>query len=550
MAERYQITSIDESWLVGERGGGSSAPGKAYDYDRLVDPAQLVDIEGTTIRDVALQVISDTGAETDAEKICALYDHVKLNVTYQYNTQQWGTGNYWASAAETFVHGHGDCACQAILFGALAQGAGFATRQVCIPGHAFCQVLMPDFDADSVTQWYTTGKSKWKTMKSLSTGVNFWVAPSGSGEMFKWMFADLTMCTYAGARGSNIVPKGTSGTGVLETDGGWDYPPEWKAKVAAGSVTYRYASDQGTHFEWMCESGVDWGSPDGMNERCFGASTKGVAEDGMVSIYCEAFQKFVEYDADDSGTIGSDEMAAILESAGLEAADMPKGAVSFPEFCEWYVGQRKAQEGIGALEPSQTAGYAAMYAPEQNKFYYFRGDNISTQKYPADGESQIGHTVEMHGSPWNFPEGIQVDAATFRNGKYVFFCGDQVIEKSPGMVLDQPKSLSKYGVPGGLDAVCHCSHTDTTYFFKSYPGETTQYWQKKGDGATAGPYDINGNTFSLPAEIQMCDAVYVDDDEMYYFFEKDQFYTKKRGYKTNSDPRPISEWGAGDLTWE
>lgn len=109
--------------------------------------------------------------------------------------------------------------------------------------------------------------------------------------------------------------------------------------------------------------------------------------------------------------------------------------------------------------------------------------------------------------------------------------------------------ISVYGVPGGLDAACHCSHTDTTYFFKSYPGETTQYWLKKGSGATSGPYDISGKTFSLPADIKMCGAVYVDDDEMYYFFESKQFYTKKRGYQTQSKPRPISEWGAGDLKW-
>eukprot|EP00440_Ansanella_granifera_P050106 gb/GFBE01054307.1/.p1 GENE.gb/GFBE01054307.1/~~gb/GFBE01054307.1/.p1 ORF type:complete len:615 (+),score=124.73 gb/GFBE01054307.1/:1-1845(+) len=550
MAERGQITSIDESSFLGDRGAAHSGPGGPYDYDRLVDPAQLVDLDGTSIRDVALKAIADAGAENDTEKVCALYDHVKLNVTYQYNTEQWGTGNYWASAAETLVHGHGDCSCQAILLGALAQGAGFATRHVCIPGHAFCQVLVPDFDADSVTQWYTTGKSSWKTMKTLSTGVNYWVVPTGEGEMLKWMFADLTMCTYAGARGSNVAPKGTSGTGVLETDGGWDYPAEWKACNAGASVTYRYATDQGTHFEWLCESGVDGGSPDGMNERCFGSSTKGVEDNGMIGIYCEAFQKFVEYDADDSGTITSDEMVAILESSGLSAEDMPGGAVTFPEFCEWYVGQRKTQEGIGVLEPSQTAGLAAMYSSDQQKFYYFRGDNISTQSYPADGDSAIGNDVDMHGSPWNFPEGIQVDAATFRDGKYVFFCGDQVIEKLPGMVLGAPKSISSWGVPGGLDAVCHCSHSDTTYFFKSYPGETTQYWQKKGNGATAGPYDINGNTFSLPAEIQMCDAVYVDDDEMYYFFEKEQFYTKARGYRTQEEPRPVSEWGAGDLTWE
>lgn len=552
MSQRGQITSIDEALFQGSRGGHASGPGQAYDYDRQVDPSQPVDLKGTTIRDVALKAIADAGAKSDTEKVCALYDHVKSNVTYQYNSVQWGIGNYWASAAETLVQGHGDCSCQAIALGALAQGAGFATRHICIPNHAFCQVLVPEFDADAVTQWYTTGKSSWKTMKTLSTGVNYWVAPTSGASMNKWLFADLTMCQYAGARGSNVAPKGTSGTGVLETVGGWDYPPEWKASIACKSVTYRYATDHGTHFEWLCESAVDGGSAEGMNERCFGSSTKNVEDDGSIGIYCEAFQAFVEYDKDDSGLISRAEMKAVVKKLGLDAEivdSMSGEQITFPEFCEIYVTARKIQKGQSTLEASETAGCASMYAPDQKKIYFFCRDTISTQPYPADTTSQIGNSVNMYGPPWNFPAGVQVDAAVFMNSTYVFFCGDIAIPKKPGMVLGTPMPISVYGVPGGLDAACHCSHTDTTYFFKSYPGETTQYWLKKGSGATSGPYDISGKTFSLPADIKMCGAVYVDDDEMYYFFESKQFYTKKRGYQTQSKPRPISEWGAGDLKW-
>ena len=48
--------------------------------------------------------------------------------------------------------------------------------------------------------------------------------PSNYGQARMWLNCDLTMCQYAGARASSIVPKGTAGTGVLETVGGWDFP--------------------------------------------------------------------------------------------------------------------------------------------------------------------------------------------------------------------------------------------------------------------------------------------------------------------------------------
>jgi hypothetical protein len=44
--------------------------------------------------------------------------------------------------------------------------------------------------------------------------------PSNYGQARMWLNCDLTMCQYAGARASSIVPKGTAGTGVLETVGG------------------------------------------------------------------------------------------------------------------------------------------------------------------------------------------------------------------------------------------------------------------------------------------------------------------------------------------
>ena len=65
-----------------------------YNYDALVDPSQLVDLNGTTIADVARAAIAASGASNLTEQICALYDFTKEHVSYQYNTMQWGCGDY------------------------------------------------------------------------------------------------------------------------------------------------------------------------------------------------------------------------------------------------------------------------------------------------------------------------------------------------------------------------------------------------------------------------------------------------------------------------
>eukprot|EP00940_MAST-03C_sp_MAST-3C-sp2_P003162 g3162.t1 len=330
-----------------------SAPGSRYDYDRLCDPAQIIDTHGTTIAYLAQRTVRDAGANTEEDKACALYDLVKQKIAYEYNRVQYGVTNYWASAAETWTHKKGDCACQAILFGALCQGAGLATRHVCVPNHAFCQVLLSDMHPDRVLRWYRSGHVKtFKGTQSLypkNCGVNYWVATLKDGRSRVWLVCDLTMCNYAGARGCTFPPKGTAGTGVVATKHGWDYPSEWKGKRGGRSVTYRYPDDRGTRFEWMVTSRVDGGRSKFVGRGiCFRKDEHSDDRtDNDVIEYCAACDIFLKADRDGSGLLEGVEIERLLREMlrkfskdvserirRMLRAESHRKAVSFDEFMD------------------------------------------------------------------------------------------------------------------------------------------------------------------------------------------------------------------------
>eukprot|EP00939_MAST-03C_sp_MAST-3C-sp1_P001122 g1122.t1 len=295
-------------------GDSFSAPGSKYDYDRLCDPAQHVDMKGTTVRDLARNVVVEAKASHPEEIVCALYDFTKRQILYAYNHKQYSVKNYWASAAETWVSKRGDCACQAIFFGSLCEGVGLTTRLVCIPNHAFVQVLMPSVVPHRISRWYTSGhvRTRRRGVERLyprGSGCNYYVTPK-----MAWLVCDLTMCNHAGARASAMPPAGTAGTAVLRTEGGgWDYPDSWKQKKGGRSVTYRYATNEGTRFEWMVDSAIDGGGGSGRG-LCFGGASvkEGIHKTPESNEYAHACDIFSRSDADESGFLEADEIERLL----------------------------------------------------------------------------------------------------------------------------------------------------------------------------------------------------------------------------------------------
>eukprot|EP01006_Ploeotia_vitrea_P018168 TRINITY_DN49437_c0_g1_i1.p1 TRINITY_DN49437_c0_g1~~TRINITY_DN49437_c0_g1_i1.p1 ORF type:complete len:682 (-),score=341.47 TRINITY_DN49437_c0_g1_i1:159-2204(-) len=222
-----------------------SAPGTSYDMDRLVDPAQLLEFNAddgsyVTAFDKAKELTD--GVDDANEQLCVLFDFVYNHVTYTKNRVQYEVGNYWASAAETYQSRKGDCINKALLFVALCEGMGFTGRIVCVPGHGFANILVDPawFSPATIIAWMKAHK------KTMARGLNIWASDSGR----LWVQADLSMSSHFGGRMWDFESiENVEYEPVL-----FGYPRDW---VINKRVTFRYASDIGTRFEYAHLSDIE-----------------------------------------------------------------------------------------------------------------------------------------------------------------------------------------------------------------------------------------------------------------------------------------------------
>ena len=251
---------------------------------------------------------------------------------------------------------------------------------------------------------------------------------------------------------------------------------------------------------------------------------------------------------DNSGTITRSEMHNLLRDLRTEAggaleediarvaSEMNAEAISFPEFVKLYVELRQQVEEIPTFVPGLGASIAAVYCQDQGKYYFFN----KSQMWAMQSGGKLSRAYSTHAAPWSFPEGFQVDAATYNPETKTmhFFGGDRVIAKVLGKTLGRPKPIATWpGVPAGLDAGVYCNDSKTHYFFK----DGTYYGKK--DGYAMSIKTIHAATFALPKGVELVAAVYNDDEKAYYLFEKHQYWVKKCGVRTNQTPQSLEDFG-------
>lgn len=169
-----------------------------------------------------------------------------------------------------------------------------------------------------------------------------------------------------------------------------------------------------------------------------------------------------------------------------------------------------------------------------------------------------GQTVPLAAQHWP-----ALDAVVYNNltDRYYFFFGKyfvikergQFIDGLPLLIEDEWEGFPKSWHGGGLDAVCYSSDNDSYYFFKG-----DEYCEKYAFSPTSNPLAFAGKSPLMSKPMKFSDknsgfkgipwsridaAVYNSITQTYYFFNGNEYVSKKRGEPVNGTVQKVSDAG-------
>ena len=110
----------------------------------LLGPSPYIESRHSKIRSLAKDILSDKSAVSDWEKVEALYDWVRNNVTYKNGPIE--------GALHALQTGEGDCEELTSLFIALCRASDVPARTVWLPGHCYPEFYLED--AQGAGDWF------------------------------------------------------------------------------------------------------------------------------------------------------------------------------------------------------------------------------------------------------------------------------------------------------------------------------------------------------------------------------------------------------------
>ncbi len=157
------VQALDLGLGIEDWRGSMAEPVPRSGSNMVESPASLVDPGDPAVVKVAKHVSALTAGMPDWKRVQAALNLVQTSVAYAYDSDTYGTEDFWARPAETLFLQRGDCEDTSVLFCSIVLAMGLDAVLMDFPGHMAVGVSVPEapdaakgscFEHGGRTYWY------------------------------------------------------------------------------------------------------------------------------------------------------------------------------------------------------------------------------------------------------------------------------------------------------------------------------------------------------------------------------------------------------------